>query len=157
MYRSLDGWKKFRTEETIIRIKGELSKKVRLRWSENGPVLDKSTSQISDITPPNHQMALSWNMLSPKDTSMSALINLLYSKDLTTALKSLEKHVAPSLNYTIIDKENIALQLAGKLPKRNKDHNTQGRLPSFGYIEENRWLGFNSYDSNPRFIIWFFF
>ena len=152
MYRSLAGWKKFRTEETIIRIKGEPSKKVRLRWSENGPVLDKKTSQISDITPPNHEMALSWSMLSPKDTSMSALINLLYSKDLTTALKSLEKHVAPSLNYTIIDRENLALQLAGKLPKRNKDHNTQGRLPSFGYIEENRWLGYNPYDSNPRFI-----
>ena len=152
MYRSLDGWKKFRTEETIIQIKGEPSKKIKLRWSENGPILNKNTSQITDITPPNHEMALSWNMLSPEDTSMSALINLLYSKDLESALKSLEKHVAPSLNYTIIDRENLALQLAGKLPKRSKDHSTQGRLPSFGYIEKNRWLGYNSYDSNPRFI-----
>ena len=152
MYRSLDGWKKFKTEETIIQIKGEPSKKIRLRWSENGPILNKNTSQISDITPPNHEMALSWTMLSPKDTSMSALINLTYSKDLATALKTLEKHVAPSLNYTIIDRENVALQLAGKLPKRNKDHNTQGRLPSFGYIEKNRWLGYNPYDTNPRFI-----
>jgi len=152
MYRSLDGWKKFKTEETIIQIKGEPSKKIRLRWSENGPILNKNTSQISDITPPNHEMALSWTMLSPKDTSMSALINLTYSKDLATALKTLEKHVAPSLNYTIIDRENLALQLAGKLPKRNKDHNTQGRLPSFGYIEKNRWLGYNPYDTNPRFI-----
>lgn len=152
MYRSIDGWIKFKTEDTIIKIRGEPSKKIKLKWSENGPVLDKNTSQISDITPSNHEMALSWTMLSAKDTSMSSLINLPYSKDLTTALKSLEKHVAPSLNYTIIDKENIALQLAGKLPKRNKDHNTQGRLPSFGYIEKNRWLGYNSYSDNPRFI-----
>ncbi len=152
MYRTPDGWKKFKIEETIIKIKGAPSKKIKLRWSENGPILNKNISQISDITPPNHEMALGWTMLSPKDTSMSALINLTYSKDLTSALNSLEKHVAPSLNYTIIDKENLALQLAGKLPKRNKDHNTQGRLPSFGYIEKNRWLGYKSYDTNPRFI-----
>ena len=150
MYKSLDGWTKFKTEYTIIKIKGEPSKKIKLRWSENGPVLDKNTSQISDIIPPNHEMALSWTMLSPKDTSMSSLINLPYSKDLTTALKSLEKHVAPSLNYTIVDRENIALQLAGKLPKRNKDHNTQGRLPSFGYVEKNRWSGYKERHASKR-------
>ena len=62
MYKSLDGWTKFKTEDTIIKIKGEPSKKIKLRWSENGPVLDKNTSQISDIIPPNHEMALSWTM-----------------------------------------------------------------------------------------------
>ncbi len=152
MYRSLDGWKKFKTEDTIIQIKGEPSEKVKLRWSENGPILNKNTSQISDITPLNHEMALSSTMLSPEDTSMSALINLPYAKDLATALKTLEKLVAPSLNYIIVDQENLAFQLAGKIPNRNKDHNTQGRLPSLGYIEENRWLGYRPYDTNPRFI-----
>ena len=152
MYRSLDGWRKFEKEESVIQIKAESSKKITLRWSENGPILNKKTSQISDITPPNHEMAISWTVLSPEDTSISALIDLTYSKDITAALKALEKHIAPSLNYTIIDKENLALQLAGKLPKRNKNHNTQGRLPSLGYIEENRWLGYKSYDKNPRFI-----
>lgn len=151
-YKSLDGWKTFRSEETVIKIKGDNSKKIQLKWSKNGPVLDKVTSQISDITPPNHEMAISWTMLTPQDTSMTALINLTYSKDIKTALNSLEGHVAPSLNYTLIDKENIALQLAGKLPKRGNDHNTRGRLPSFGYKEENRWRGYQSYDTNPRII-----
>ena len=152
MYRSLNGWKKFRTEETYIKIKGDKSKKITLKWSENGPILNKKTSQISDITPEGHEMALSWTMLSPKDTSLSALINLTYSKDLSTALKALEKHVAPSLNFTIIDTENIALQLAGRLPIRSANHATEGRLPSFGYVKENRWLGYKSYNDNPRFI-----
>ena len=65
--------------------------------------MNKKTAQISDITPEGHEMALSWTMLSPKDTSISALISLTHSKDLSTALKALEKHVAPSLNYTITD------------------------------------------------------
>ena len=151
-YKSLDGWKTFRSEETVIKIKGDNSKKIQLKWSENGPVLNKVTSQISDITPPNHEMAISWTMLTPQDTSMTALINLTYSKDIKTALNALEGHVAPSLNYTLIDKENTALQLAGKLPKRGIDHNTRGRLPSFGYKEENRWRGYQSYDTNPRII-----
>ena len=152
MYRSLDGWKKFKTTETYIKIKGDKSKKITLKWSENGPILNKKTSQISDITPEGHEMALSWAMLSPKDTSLSALIDLTYSKDLSAALKALEKHVAPSLNYTIIDSENIALQLAGRIPKRNANHTTKGRLPSFGYLKENRWLGYQPYAANPRFI-----
>ena len=152
MYKSLNGWKKFRTKETNIKIKGDKSKKITLKWSENGPVLNKKTSQISDITPEGHEMALRWTMLSPEDTSLSALIDLTYSKDLSTALKALEKHVAPSLNYTIIDSENIALQLAGRLPKRNANHKTKGRLPSLGYVKENRWLGYKPYNTNPRFI-----
>ena len=97
-------------------------------------------------------MALSWTMLSPKDTSISALISLTHSKDLSTALKALEKHVAPSLNYTIIDSQNIALQLAGRLPIRNANHTTKGRLPSLGYVKENRWLGYKPYNTNIRVI-----
>ena len=152
MYRSLNGWKKFRTDETYIKIKGDKSKKIILKWSENGPILNKNTSQISDITPEGHEMALSWTMLSPEDTTISALTNLTYSKDLSTALKALEKHIAPSLNYTITDNQNIALQLAGRLPIRNVNHATKGRLPSLGYIKENRWLGYKPYNTNPRFI-----
>ena len=152
MYRTPDGWKKFRTEETYIKIRGDKSKKITLKWSENGPILNKITSQISDITPESHEMALSWTMLSPNDTSISALINLTYSMDVSAALIALEKHIAPALNYTIIDSENIALQLAGRLPKRNGNHTTKGRLPSLGYIKENRWLGYKPYNTNPRFI-----
>ena len=152
MYRSPDGWKKFKTEETYIKIKGDKSKKITLKWSENGPIINKKTSQISDITPEDHEMALSWTMLSPNDTSLSALINLTYSTNVSTALKALEKHIAPSLNYTIIDNENIAFQLAGRLPERNANHTTKGRLPSLGHINENRWLGYKPYNTNPRFI-----
>ena len=152
MYRSLEGWKRFKTEETFIKIKGDKSKKIILKWSENGPILNKKTSQISDITPDGHEMALSWTMLSPNDTSLSALINLSYSKDVSNAIKALEKHVAPSLNFTIVDAENIALQLAGRLPTRSVNHATKGRLPSLGYLKENRWLGYKPYNTNPRFI-----
>ena len=152
MYRSLEGWKRFKTEETFIKIKGDKSRKIMLKWSENGPILNKKTSQISDITPDGHEMALSWTMLSPNDTSLSALINLSYSKDVSNAIKALEKHVAPSLNFTIVDAENIALQLAGRLPTRSVNHATKGRLPSLGYLKENRWLGYKPYNTNPRFI-----
>ena len=152
MYRSLEGWKRFKTEETFIKIKGDKSKKIILKWSENGPILNKKTSKISDITPDGHEMALSWTMLSPNDTSLSALINLSYSKDVSNAIKALEKHVAPSLNFTIVDAENIALQLAGRLPTRSVNHATKGRLPSLGYLKENRWLGYKPYNTNPRFI-----
>ena len=152
MYRSLEGWKRFKTEETFIKIKGDKSKKIILKWSENGPILNKKTSQISDITPDGHEMALSWTMLSPNDTSLSALINLSYSKDVSNAIKALEKHVAPALNFTIVDAENIALQLAGRLPTRSVNHATKGRLPSLGYLKENRWLGYKPYNTNPRFI-----
>ena len=152
MYRTPDGWKKFRTEETYIKIKGDKSKKITLKWSENGPILNNKNSQISDITPDGHEMALSWTMLSPNDTSVSALINLTYSMDLSAALKALGKLIAPALNYTIIDSENIALQIAGRLPKRNANHSTKGRLPSLGYIKENRWIGYKPYNTNPSFI-----
>ena len=52
----------------------------------------------------------------------------------------------------LADKENIAMQLIGKIPKRRSSHETQGRYPSNGWETKNQWDGFFSYEKNPTTI-----
>jgi len=38
------------------------------------------------------------------------------------------------------------------MPRRDADHDTQGRMPSRGWLPQNRWLGISPYSANPEFI-----
>jgi len=60
--------------------------------------------------------------------------------------------VAPAQNLTLVDQESIAMKLVGAMPRRDADHESQGRFPSRGWIPKNRWQGRFPYTANPEFI-----
>ena len=51
-----------------------------------------------------------------------------------------------------MDRENIALKTIGTMPRRDANHQSQGRLPSPGWIATNRWQGMMPFTANPEFI-----
>src|SRR5690606_6287625 len=104
------------------------------------------------ITPPGHVASLSWTALSPRDTTMSAGVALMRAATVDEALKAGEKFIAPAQVLTVVDKERIALKLVGAMPRRSAKHDTEGRLPSRGWIAHNRWQGRYPYSANPEFI-----
>jgi len=151
-YRAPEGYKKFRSRETIINIKDHAPVTITLRWSDNGPILPGTHYGISKITPPRHVAALSWTALGAADTSFTAGFNLMGAQTASQAVALLEDFHSPSQNIILADTEQIAMKTIGVMPLRAASHQTQGRMPSLGWRTENRWKGRIDYAKNPEFI-----
>ena len=151
-YRAPEGYKKFRSRETIINIKDHAPVTITLRWSDNGPILPGTHYGISEITPRGHVAALSWTALGAADTSYTAGFNLMGAQTASQAVALLEDFHSPSQNIILADTEQIAMKTIGVMPLRAASHQTQGRMPSLGWRTENRWKGRIDYAKNPEFI-----
>ncbi|MFX0540302.1 penicillin acylase family protein [Roseovarius sp. S4756] len=151
-YRTPDGFAEFVTRRSIIRINGEEPVTLTLRHTENGPVLPGSQYSLGTITPPGHVASVSWTALSPRDTTMSAGIALMRAASVDEALAAGEEFVAPAQILTVADERGIAMKLVGAMPRRSAGHDTEGRLPSRGWLPQNRWQGRYPYSANPEFI-----
>ena len=150
-YLTPDGWKPFKTRQTIISIKGKPPKTVKLLWTDNGPVLPDGTWDLDRVTPEGHVPALSWTALTPNDTTISAFLDLMRSQSVDEAIQSADRMIAPSNNIILGDKNGVGLVLAGAMPKRSPQHQSQGRIPAPGWLAENRWQGRFDFSNNPKF------
>ncbi|WP_319823770.1 penicillin acylase family protein [Thalassovita sp.] len=151
-YLTPDGFTPFATRKSIIEIADEQPVTITLRWTENGPVLPGSHADLAAITPQDHVTSVAWTALSPNDTTLSAGIALMYAKTVQDGIAALEPYVAPSQNVTLVDGVQIAMKTVGAMPRRTAEHQSQGRMPSPGWIEANRWQGRSAYAANPEFI-----
>lgn len=147
-----EGYKPFRTRKSIVDIKDEAPITITLRFTENGPVLPGSQFDLETITPPGHVVSLNWTALSAEDTSISAAVGLMMAQDVSEAIEVSRAYVAPSQNLTVIDDTTVAMKLVGQMPRRDPNHQSKGRLPSPGWIAENRWQGNLPYSQNPEFL-----
>lgn len=151
-YRTPDGFKKFRTRASIINIKDLDPVTLTLRWTDNGPVLPGSHYNLASVTPPGHVASVNWTVLSQRDTTLQAAIELMHAKTVGEGIAAAEKFTAPSQNLTLVDHTNIAMKTIGAVPKRDPKHQSKGRMPSPGWIATNRWQGTMPYASNPGFV-----
>lgn len=151
-YRSPTGWADFTSRDSIINIKDAPAITLKLRWTQNGPVMPGTQFDLGAITPPGHVASIGWTGLSDKDTSLSAAIALMGAKSVQQAIAAGENYIAPSQNLTLVDRNQIALKTIGAMPARRADHQSHGRLPSFGYLPQNRWQGRLPYSDNPEFV-----
>jgi len=151
-YRSADGWKDFRTRDSIITIKDAPAITLKLRWTDNGPVLPAETFDLGTITPPGHVTSLSWTALTGDDPSLSAAMAMMRAHTIEDAIAAAEPYVAPAQNLTLADRTNVAMKTIGAIPRRDPAHQSKGRLPSYGYLLENQWQGLIPYADNPEFI-----
>ncbi|WP_407493373.1 penicillin acylase family protein [Pseudooceanicola sp. MF1-13] len=150
-YRTPDGFKEFESRGSIIRVKDGDPVTVTLRWTDNGPVLSGNDYNLATITPPGHVATVNWTALEENDRTIGAGIRLMSAGSIDEALEVLEDFTAPSQNITLVDRNEIAMKMLGKFPARDPGHASKGRLPTQGWLLENRWNGFLPYTSNPEF------
>ena len=151
-YLSLDGYAPFLKRRSIINVKDSKPVTVELLWTENGPVLPGSHYNLESITPEGHVTSVASTLLSSNDTSFEAAFNIMKSASVQEALEASKSFVAPSQNLILADSNQIAMRTIGALPKRNHNHETKGRMPSRGWILENRWNGIYPSSVNPLFL-----
>ena len=151
-YLTPNGFKTFRTQTETIAVKGAPDTTVTLRWTDNGPVIPADRYNLDHITPQGHVVSLSWTALDPADTSMSAALRLMQSHSVEAAIEAVRNFVAPAQNLTLADSASIGFQMIGKMPNRMAYHQSQGRLPTPGWVAENQWAGYLPYENNPRVV-----
>lgn len=149
-YRTPDGWADFRSRQSIIRIKDADPVTLTLRWTDNGPVMNRNQFDLGTITPPGHVATVNWTVLSPRDTSFSAAFAINHAKTIDAAIAAGEGYIAPAQNLTLADQTTVAMKTIGALPARSQAHQTKGMLPSLGWVAGNRWTGRLPYDVNPE-------
>lgn len=151
-YLTPDGFKPFRTRNSIIQVKDGPPVTIKLRWTDNGPVLPPTHYNLGAITPPGHVASVAWTLLTGKDTTMSSARAISTSKTVQEAVAAGKDFIAPSQNLTLVDRKNIAMKTVGAMPLRSARHQSQGRLPTPGWLPQNRWQGRANYAANPEFI-----
>jgi penicillin amidase len=151
-YLTPEGYKPFRTERTIIRIKDRDPVTLTLRWTDNGPVLPGSHFDLDTVTPPGHVASLAWTALSANDTTMTAAMDLMRAQSIEAAIEAGRFFVAPSQNLVLADQDRVAMKTIGAMPRRAPGHETRGRMPSRGWIADNRWPAMAPYSELPEFV-----
>ncbi|MGR3540929.1 MAG: penicillin acylase family protein [Hasllibacter sp.] len=151
-YRTPDGWAPFRARDSIIRVAGAQPVTLRLRWTENGPVLSGDLYDLATVTPRGHVAAIAWSALSREDTTLTAARRMMAAGSVGEAIAAGELFVAPTQNLTLADADGaVAMKTVGALPRRDAAHWTEGRMPAPGWEEANRWQGTLPYATNPEF------
>ncbi|MDA5094799.1 penicillin acylase family protein [Aliiroseovarius sp. KMU-50] len=150
--RTADGFAPLKSRSTIINVKDQAPVTIGLQWSENGPILPGDMYDLATVTPPGHVAALSWTLLTDRDRSMSAGIRIMRATAITEGLAAGVDFTAPSLNLIMVDRNQIAMKVVGAMPKRHRLNQTKGRMPSLGWVAENRWDGLVPYSTNPEFL-----
>lgn len=141
----------FRADASVIRVKDGDPVSLMLRWTDRGPVLPSDLFDLGTVTPPGHVASLAWTVLSAEDSSMTAALQMIRQRSVADARAVMEAYIAPAQNLVLADRENVAMQMIGALPRRSAKHDSLGRLPAPGWRAENHWQGRLPYDLNPRF------
>ena len=148
-YLTPNGYAPFRTEQASIEIHGSPPEQITMRWTQNGPIIsNKDGFHVDDITPEEHVVSMNWVALRSDDRSFTAALGVMHSDSVDEARVAGADYRSPSLNLALADENDIAMQLIGRVPKRDARHTTQGRWPSQGWLPQNRWLGEFDYSDN---------
>ena len=151
-YRTPTGFKQFRTRSSIITVKDADPVTLTLRWTDNGPLLPGSHYNLASITPPGHVASVNWTVLSGRDTTLDAAMGVMEAKTVEQAIDAAQSYIAPAQNLTLVDRKTIAMKTIGAMPRRDANHQSQGRMPAPGWIGANRWQGMLPYTANPEFV-----
>ncbi|WP_343115588.1 penicillin acylase family protein [Ostreiculturibacter nitratireducens] len=151
-YRTEAGWADFQTRRSIIEVADGDPVTITLRWTQNGPVLPGSHYGLASVTPPGHVAALGWTLLDGNDTTATGLLRLMKARTVEEGIEAGRDFIAPAQNLILADQDGIAMQMVGRMPARDADHQSKGRMPSPGWRPENRWHGMLPYADNPVFL-----
>ena len=151
-YRTPEGWAPFHSRDSIITVAGAPAVTIKLQWTDNGPVLPPDQYDLGTIRPAGHVTSVAWTALSDRDTSLSAGMGIMRAHNVDQAISAAKDFVSPSQNLMLADRNRIAMKTIGAFPRRNLGHQSQGRLPTYGYLAQNRWIGTLPYATNPEFL-----
>lgn len=143
-YRDGDVWRKFETREVEIPVKGEKTRKLTVRSTVRGPIVNDLVTLVDD--PKTHPpISLRWSSLEHLD-DLRASISLSRVKDFKQFRETLRDWAGTVFNFVYADaKGNVGYQMAGRVPLRGRV--TSGLRDANN--PEDRWKGHICFDDLP--------
>jgi len=143
-YLDGDTWRDFETRTETIQVKGGKAKKLTVRRTVRGPIVNDLVPLVDD--PKSHApISLRWSSLEHLD-DMRASINLSRVKSFKQFRENLRDWAGTVFNFVYADaKGNVGYQMAGRVPVR-------GRV-TYGLRDannpEDRWTGHIPFEKLP--------
>ncbi len=150
-YRTPAGWQPFAARQVLIGVAGGPAERVTLRWTENGPVLPQGAYDADLVTPAGHVMSLAWTVLDPDDGRSAPFWASCGRPTWSAPWPPAPIWWArPECGAGRPRRHRAAAD--GRVPRRDADHQSQGRLPSPGWRVEKPLAGAFPYAENPRIV-----
>ena len=148
-YLTPGGFVPMEWRDVIINIKDAPGVALKLRKTRHGPIIEEDLMGVSAILPPGHVAAFAWTGNDPNEATLSGMLRMMRAQSIAEAREAARDIAIPSLNIVMADRNSIALQAAGRAPKRDENHTSQGRIPAPGWLAQNDWKGYLPFDENP--------
>lgn len=148
-YIYFDDTVNFDFKDIEIKIKDADSKKMTLKYSKFGPVINHLEPIIDSLF--DKDVALCWSVFHLNHTSIDALYQMNHAQNFSQFEKALPLIDIVGLNVMYADAEdNIAWWGCGKIPERDSLSESFKFLNSANGVDKQ--MGFMSFDKNPHLI-----
>ena len=142
MYKN--AWVPLIIENEIIKVKGEKDRKIAVKITPHGPILDDTKHALGQ-----KHLSIKWAFHHPDNNIATTIYKLNYAKDLSELRPALSHATSPGFNISWADsKGNIAWHVMGKVPIRPKGVN--GSFPLEGWSGKHEYLGYLKLSENPH-------
>ncbi|CAL2108809.1 penicillin G amidase [Tenacibaculum sp. 190524A02b] len=146
-YKTSEGYKRYKTIDKKIKIKGEKDTTYQIKVSQHGPIMNDLIDFIDEKRP----MAMQWIYTQQKNKLLDVAYEISHAKNLSAFKKGASKLHAPGLNIMYGDKyNNIAWFAAGKLYKHRDSLET--KLVLDGTSGKDEILAYLDFEENPQAI-----
>ena len=146
-------WRPVEVEEQTIRIRGGGSRRLTLRSTDLGPLLD------ADPAAGLPTRSLAWTAYEPAEP-LAAFRDLARAATVEEALAAIEGYVCPAQNLVVaFDSGGLLYTVLGRVPERRAEAGAGGepppsgaalgRLPAPGWRTAYGWRGLRPRDGNP--------
>lgn len=140
-YQTPRGWRRLSVREETIFVKGQGAERLRLRTTRHGPVISDIMSEWSVLNHERYAVSLRWDALAPDNQAARAAMALNEASTLEGALTALAHFTQPGQNVVLADRQHVAYQATGRVPKRREQQSLQGLAPAEGWLARNDWVG----------------
>ncbi len=143
-YRDGDTWRAFQLHETTIPVRGEAARKLVVRSTVRGPVVNQLITPVTEGGDP--PLSMRWVGAEHLD-DIKAMIAVSRAKDWPAFRAALHDWAIAVFNFVYADREgNVGYQMAGRIPIR-------GRV-TYGFRDADnpadRWQGYIPFEDLPN-------
>jgi penicillin amidase len=154
LYLTPDGWEEFEVITEIINVAGRDPVEHQVLITRHGPLIGsdyglEDFDEIAGIEVPEYYgLSLQWTALEPSCV-FCAVWDFNLAKNWEEFQEAAKQFSVPAQNLLYADVDgNIAYQMPGKIPIRDKSHD--GTLPVPGWKLEYDWQGYIPFDELPH-------
>ena len=138
-YLSPSGYKKFSSQEKLIKVKNSATVNFLVSRTENRVIIPHELYRMQPIVPEGFVVSLAWTGFRKNDTTLETFFNLMSAKKIDSFKSKIPQNNSFNLIFVIADEAKVNSLFIGNTPRRKKENETKGQVITPGWKTENQW------------------